>query len=71
MKKQYILMAGVAASLTLVGCSDSFLEVSKPDGETLEEYYTTDKHIQEALVAAYDPLHWPDLGFGPVQRFEH
>ena len=64
MKKQYILMAGVAASLTLVSCSDSFLEITKPDGETLEEYYTTDKHIQEALVAAYDPIHWPDWGLG-------
>jgi len=57
-------MATVAAGLTLVGCSDDFLEVSNPTGENLEEYYTTDEHIQEALIAAYDPIHWPDWGLG-------
>ena len=29
-----------------------------------KDYYTTDEHIQEALIAAYDPLHWPDWGLG-------
>lgn len=57
-------MAGVAASLTLVGCSDDFLEVTNPSGEPLEDYYTTDAHIQEAVAAAYDPIHWPDWGLG-------
>lgn len=57
-------MAGVAASLTLVGCSDDFLEVTNPTGEPLEDYYTTDAHIQEAVAAAYDPIHWPDWGLG-------
>ena len=64
MKKQYILMATVAAGLTLAACSDDFLEVTNPTGEPLEEYYTTDEHIQEALIAAYDPIHWPDWGLG-------
>lgn len=43
--------------MTLVNtsCSDSFLEVENPSGENLEEYYTTDAHINEALNAAYDP----------------
>lgn len=57
-------MASVAAGLALTACSDDFLEVIKQDGEPLEDYYTTDEHIQEALVAAYDPLHWPDWGLG-------
>ncbi len=64
MKKQYILMAGVLAGLTLASCSDDFLEVTNPNGEPLEEYYTTDEHIQESLIAAYDPIHWPDWGLG-------
>ena len=66
MKKNNIFMMGlfVAATLFTTGCSDSFLEVDNPTGEPLEEYYTTDAHIQEALVAAYDPLHWPDWGLG-------
>lgn len=46
------------------GCSDSFLEVENPTGEPLEDYYTTDAHIQEALIAAYDPIHWADWGLG-------
>ena len=64
MKNQYILMATVVAGLSLASCSDSFLEVTNPSGEPLEEYYTTDKHIQEAVIAAYDPIHWPDWGLG-------
>lgn len=64
MKNQYILMATVAAGLTLAACSDDFLEVTNPSGEPLEEYYTTDEHIQEAVIAAYDPIHWPDWGLG-------
>ena len=63
MKTRYILMAFLGAGLmTMTGCSDSFLEVENPTGEPLEEYYTTDAHIQEALIACYDPLHWPDWG---------
>ena len=66
MKYNKVLSLGFAGVLALMatGCSDDFLEVQKPDGEPLEEYYTTDAHINEALVAAYDPLHWPDWGLG-------
>lgn len=51
-----------AGALLATSCADSFLEVTNPTGEPLEEYYTTDEHIQEALNAAYDPIHWPDWG---------
>ena len=58
-------IAFLAASTVLAtGCSDDFLEVENPSGEPLEEYYTTDAHIQEALIAAYDPIHWADWGLG-------
>lgn len=59
MKKNKIF-ALIAAALTLTACSDDFLEVQKPDGEPLEEYYTTEARLNEALNAAYAPLHWPD-----------
>ena len=64
MNTDKILAIGLMAVATLMtsSCSDSFLEVDNPTGEPLEEYYTTDAHIQEALIAAYDPLHWPDWG---------
>lgn len=63
MKKNKIF-AIIAASMALTACSDDFLEVTKPDGDPLEEYYITDAHINEALNAAYDPIHWPDWGLG-------
>lgn len=52
------------ATVSLTGCSDSFLEVENPSGDPVDEYYLTDAHLQEAVVAAYDPLHWPDWGNG-------
>jgi hypothetical protein len=58
--KIYILSSVLTASLALTGCSDSFLEVESPTQESADEYFKTDAHIQEAVVAAYDPLHWPD-----------
>lgn len=61
----YISMSMMAsATLLLSSCSDDFLDVTNPTGESIEEYYSTDKHVMEALVAAYDPLHWPDWGLG-------
>lgn len=64
MKTYKIFGIGLVAASTLLmaSCSDDFLEVENPTGEPLEEYYTTDEHIQEALIAAYDPIHWPDWG---------
>lgn len=66
MKTNKILAIGLLAAATVftTGCSDSFLEVDNPKGEPLEDYYTTDEHIQEALIAAYDPIHWADWGLG-------
>ena len=63
---KYIALGVMTASMTLAttSCSDNFLEVENPSGEPLEEYYTTDEHINEALNAAYDPIHWPDWGLG-------
>ena len=62
MKNQYILMSVVAAGLSFSACSDDFLEVTSPTDTFIEEYYTTEKSIDEALVAAYAPLHWYDYG---------
>lgn len=63
MKKTRYIMGLMAASLMFAtACSDDFLEVTNNTGEPLEDYYTTQEHIDEALVAAYDPIHWPDWG---------
>ncbi len=66
MKTNKIVAIGLLAAATVftTGCRDSFLDVDNPTGEPLEDYYTTDEHIQEALIAAYDPIHWYDWGLG-------
>lgn len=66
MKTNKLLTIGLLATATALftGCKDSFLEVENPKGEPLEDYYTTDEHIQEALIACYDPIHWYDWGLG-------
>lgn len=62
MKSKYILMSVAAAGLSMTACSDDFLEVTSPTDTFIEEYYTTENSIDEALVAAYAPLHWYDYG---------
>ncbi len=63
-KYKYISLAFLASTLLCSGCSESFLEVQSPTQETVDTYFTTDAHVQEAVVAAYDPLHWPDWAMG-------
>ena len=48
---------------TLSGCSDDFLDLTPPT-DTVGEYFNTQEHVEEALVAAYNPLQWPDWGNG-------
>ena len=55
-----------AAAMLTTSCGDDFLEVTNPNGDFLEDYYKSDEHLQEALIAAYDPIHWPD--WGPFTR---
>ena len=61
MNKHITIFAGAVATLLMLGsCSKDFLEIKKTDGEPLEEYYTDDVTLNEALTSAYAPLHWPD-----------
>lgn len=65
MKKiKYIAVGIIVSAFAWTGCSDSFLEVESPTQDFIDTYFTTDAHIQEAVVAAYDPLHWPDWAMG-------
>ena len=59
--KHISIIAGFCTvAFALASCSDDFLEVKNPTGEPLEEYYTTEETLNEALTSAYAPLHWPD-----------
>lgn len=57
-------MIALSAALGMTACSDDFLTVKSPDKISIEEYYKNEARIFEALVAAYDPLQWPDWGMG-------
>lgn len=66
MKKSNIFILGIMslATVGLTGCGEGFLDVESQTSDDVNEYYTTDEHIQEALTASYDPLHWADWGNG-------
>lgn len=61
---KYILFGLTVAAVSMTGCSESFLELDSKTQETVNTYFTTDAHVKEAVVAAYDPLHWPDWAMG-------
>ena len=53
-----IAFAGILGAAS--SCGDGFLTVDNPTAAPIEDYFTTEPHLQEALVAAYAPLHWTD-----------
>ena len=66
MKRNTILSLSVlACSLAMTtSCGDDFLNVTPPSQLPIEEYFTQAAHVEEAVVAAYDPLQWPDWAMG-------
>ena len=58
--RKNIILAAVAAVALSSACTSEFLTVEHTSAVPLEEYFTTEPHLQEALVAAYDPLEWFD-----------
>ena len=62
--KQNFVLALTAAAVLLTACGKDFLTVEHPTESPLEEYFTTPEHLQEAVVAAYDPLEWFDWADG-------
>lgn len=62
MKLNKILLAGSLAVMggALSSCDTDWLEILPKTDDTIEVYYVDDAKIQEALTAAYDPMHWLD-----------
>ena len=60
MKLNKIFSVIALGSVIFASCGDDFLTVENPTAQPIEEYFTTADHLQEALVAAYAPLHWTD-----------
>ena len=64
MKLNKIFSVIALGSVFFASCGDDFLTVENPTAQPIEEYFTTAEHLQEALVAAYAPLHWTDWSNG-------
>lgn len=47
----------LTASMALTGCSDSFLENEPQTKGDANSYFSTEEHINEGLVACYQPIH--------------
>ncbi|MDE6547604.1 MAG: RagB/SusD family nutrient uptake outer membrane protein, partial [Muribaculaceae bacterium] len=58
-KKSFILPVA-AMGLGLTSCGSEWLDITNNTQDTVEDYYKTEANIQQAVVAAYDPLHWFD-----------
>jgi len=66
--KSFVIGLLAVASLT-TGCKDSFLEVTPGTKSTLEEYFSTEDRIFEAVVAAYSPMRqydWNNATYNPL-----
>lgn len=64
MKNLYKVLGIAAAALGMTACGDDFLNVTSPTQPSADEYFSTKEHVDEAVVAAYDPLQWTDWGCG-------
>lgn len=64
MKRLFYITIAICAVLIPSSCSKDFLNLESPDKLYVDEYYTNESRIFEALVAAYDPLQWFDYGWG-------
>lgn len=58
-KKLFILPAA-AMAFGLSSCGSEWLDITNNTQDPVEDYYKSEANIQQAVVAAYDPLHWFD-----------
>ncbi len=60
----------LCVAIAFTSCKDSFLEVEPPTKATVDEYFSTKEHIEEALASVYVPVHMYDYnthgGYGPL-----
>ncbi len=58
------------ALVAMSSCGDDFLTVTSPTQPDANEYYSTKPHVEEAMVAAYDPLHWTDWAMNEYNPYQ-
>lgn len=58
---KYIMFGAIAITASgLTSCGTDWLDITNNTQDTVEDYYTSEENIWQAVVAAYDPLHWFD-----------
>lgn len=60
LNKSLFLLSAAALSMGLTSCGSEWLEITNNTQDPVEDYYKSEANIQQAVVAAYDPLHWFD-----------
>lgn len=60
MKAIYKSIGVALLALMMTSCGDDFLTVTSPTQQDASEYFSTKEHLEEAVIAAYDPMHWTD-----------
>lgn len=62
MKTNKIILSAVIAGFGIgaSSCGSDWLDINNNTQDPVEEYYNNEANIQQAVVAAYDPLHWFD-----------
>lgn len=55
--------------LVMTSCGNDFLDVTSPTQEDASEYFSTKEHVEEAVVAAYDPMHWTDWSMDAYEPY--
>lgn len=69
MKTIYKALGIAACAVALTSCGDDFLTVTSPTQEDASEYFSTKDHVEEAIVAAYDPMHWTDWSMNNYEPY--
>lgn len=64
MKSIYKYLGIAALAMGFSSCGDDFLDVTSPTQIPSDEYFSTAAHVEESVIAAYDPLKWTDWGCG-------
>lgn len=69
MKTIYKSLGIALLAVSMTSCGDDFLTVTSPTQEDVSEYFSTKEHLEEAVIAAYDPMHWTDWSMGNYEPF--
>lgn len=69
MKSIYKFLGIALLGMSVASCSDDFLTVTSPTQTDASEYFMTKAHVEEGVVAAYDPMHWTDWSMGNYEPY--